>query len=161
MSGSEPFSMSRAAESDPVFTSEVDAGVVLMRWMPGAHITGPVAAEAMDTVDQLNGAHKRPLLVDMTGTAKLTGDARATFQRDCQVSRMAIVGTSAVDKVIANFGLRVSVIDMPSRFFTSVSAALSWLRDHEVTFWPVSGTPCGRASPAPGSSTPPGAVGQP
>ena len=44
---------------------------------------------------------------------------------------MAIVGTSAVDKVIANFGLRVTVIDIPSRFFTSVPLALAWLREHE------------------------------
>lgn len=46
---------------------------------------------------------------------------------------MAIVGRSAVDKVIANFGLRVTTIDIPSRFFTSVSAGLAWLRDPDAT----------------------------
>lgn len=132
MSGSDFSSMARSADGDPAFSLEVDAGVVVLRWMPGGHITGPLAAEAMDTVDRLNGDHKRPLLVDMTGTAKLTREARATFQRDCQVSQMAIVGTSAVDKVIANFGLRVTVIDIPSRYFTSLPPALAWLRNHET-----------------------------
>jgi hypothetical protein len=128
MSGSEVPSATGSADRD-VFSLVVDDGVVLLRWTQGAFITGPLAAEAMDMVDQLNGDHKRPLLVDMTGTATLTRDARETFQRDCQVSRMAIVGTSAVDKVIANFGLRVAVIAIPSRFFTSVPTALAWLRD--------------------------------
>jgi hypothetical protein len=85
----------------------------------------------MATVNVLNGARKRPLLVDMSGTARLTREARETFRRDCQVSRLAIVGTSAVDKVIANFGMRVTTIAIPSRFFTSLPAALAWLREHE------------------------------
>jgi hypothetical protein len=133
MSGSDFPQLARSEDGGPGFALEVDAGVVLLRWQPGVDITAPLAAEAMAAVDRLNGDHKRPLLVDMTGTAKLTRDARGTFQRDCQVSRMAIVGTSAVDKVIANFGLRVTVIDIPSRFFTSISAALVWLRNHEAT----------------------------
>ncbi len=120
-----------SAERDRGFSLQVDAGVVLLRWTPGVHITGPLAAEAMATVNDLNGDQKRPLLVDMSGTARLTREARETFRRDCQVSRMAIVGTSAVDKVIANFGMRVTTIEIPSRYFTSVPAALAWLRDGE------------------------------
>ncbi len=125
--------MTRSADGVPVFSLDVDAGVVLLRWTPGANISGRLAAEAMDAVDRLNGDHKRPLLVDMTGTATLTRDARGAFGRDCQVSQMAIVGTSAVDKVIANFGLRVGVIDIPARYFTSLPVALTWLREHETT----------------------------
>lgn len=125
--------MTGSEESDPAFLLRVEAGVVLLRWSPGVHITGPLAAEAMAAVDRLNDDHKRPLLVDMTGTANLARAARATFQSECQVSRMAIVGSSPVDKVIANFGLRVSTISIPSRYFNSVPAGLAWLRAHETT----------------------------
>jgi hypothetical protein len=129
MDGSDFPRTAGSARQDGGFTLHVDAGVVHLRWTPGGQITGPMAAEAMATVNGLNGEHRRPLLVDMSGTVRLTRDARETFQRDCQVSRMAIVGTSPVDKVIANFSLRVTAPVIPSRFFTSVPAALAWLRD--------------------------------
>lgn len=124
--------MVTGSESDPAFSITVDAGVVLLRWAPGVDITGAVAAEAMAAVDELNGRHKRPLLVDMTGTSRLARPARVAFQAECQVSRMAIVGRSPVDKVIAHFGMRVSAIAMPSKYFTSVPAGLAWLRAHEA-----------------------------
>jgi hypothetical protein len=44
---------------------------------------------------------------------------------------MALVGRSAVDRVLANFAVKVSSIAIPSRFFTSLPAALAWLREHE------------------------------
>lgn len=125
--------MTGSEESDPAFALRVEAGIVLLRWSPGVHITGPLAAEAMAAVDRLNDDRKRPLLVDMTGTANLARAARAAFESECQVSRMALVGSSPVDKVIANFGLRVSTIAIPSRYFNSVPAGLAWLRTHEAT----------------------------
>ena len=113
------------------FSLHVEGGIVVVRWKPGVEITGPLATEAMDTVDELNGDHKRPLLVDLTGTATVTREARSAFSRECQVSRMALVGRSAVDRVLANFALKVNSIAIPSRFFTSLPAALAWLREHE------------------------------
>ena len=67
--------MSESAELDRAFSLHVDENVVVVRWMPGIEITGPLASAAMATVDKLNGDHKRPLLVDMTGTANVTRDA--------------------------------------------------------------------------------------
>ncbi len=104
-------------------------GVVRLSWMPGLRITGPLAADAMATVDQLNRDKERPLLVDMTGTAALTRDARQTFAKKCSASRIALLGSSAVDRVIANFAISVSAVPVPTRFFTSEPAALAWLRD--------------------------------
>lgn len=123
--------MSESAELDRAFSLHVDENVVVVRWMPGVEITGPLASAAMATVDKLNGDHKRPLLVDMTGTANVTRDARGAFSRECQVSRMALVGRSAVDRMIVNFALKVSRIAIPSRFFTSLPVAMAWLREHE------------------------------
>jgi hypothetical protein len=122
--------MTSAAERDPVLSVSVDpTGVVRLSWTSGLRITGFLAASAMSSVDRLNGDRERPLLVDMTGTAVLTREARQTFARKCSASRIALLGKSAVDRVIANFALGVSAVPVPTRFFTSEPAALAWLRD--------------------------------
>ena len=104
-------------------------GVVRLSWAPGLQIDRELAATAMSTVDELNGDRERPLYVDMTGTAVLTREARKEFTRRCSASRIALVGRSAVDRVLANFGLAVSSPPVPTRFFTSEPAALVWLHD--------------------------------
>jgi hypothetical protein len=123
--------MTGAARPELAFSLHVDGNIVVVRWLPGVEITGGLASTAMATVDELNGDRKRPLLVDMTGTANVTREARGVFSGECQVSRMALVGRSAVDRMIVNFALKVSRIAIPSRFFTSVPVALAWLREHE------------------------------
>ena len=123
--------MSGPAAHDPAFELQVDDGVVVLRWTPGVVITGARAVDAMAAVDRLNGERIRPLLVDMTGTDTLTREGREAFRGKVQVSRIALVGRSAVDRGIANFGLRVSTLSFPARFFTSIPAGMAWLRDNE------------------------------
>ena len=103
-----------------------------LTWAEGLRITGALAREAMDMVDELNGELERPLLVDMTGTATLTRDARMVFTQKCSASIIALVGRSAVDRVIANFALGVSAPPAPTRFFTSETAATAWLLHDDV-----------------------------
>ncbi len=125
--------MTSDAAGDSGFRIRADSdGVVRLGWVPGVVIDGALAAAAMTAVDDINGDRGRPLLVDMSGSAALTRDGRAAFTRPCSVSRIAILGTSAVDRVIASFGLRLSNPPMPARFFTSEPAALNWLRDGNV-----------------------------
>lgn len=104
-----------------------DTGLVRLTWSTDLNISGELAGRAMAMVDQLNGRVERPLLVDMTGTAQLTRAARMTFGRRCSASRIALVGRSEVDRVIANFALGVARPPVPTRFFTSEQAALDWL----------------------------------
>jgi hypothetical protein len=103
------------------------AGLVRLTWVPGLRIDGAMARRAMTLVDELNGPLERPLLVDMTGTAQLTREARMTFGRRCSASRIALLGRSEVDRVIANFALGVTRTPVPTRFFTSEAGALRWL----------------------------------
>ncbi len=103
------------------------AGLVRLTWRSGLRIDGALAQRAMGLVDELNGAQERPLLVDMTGTAQLTREARMTFGRRCSASRIALLGRSEVDRVIANFALGVTRTPVPTRFFTAETKALSWL----------------------------------
>ena len=112
----------------PVMRVWVDErGLVHLSWAPGLSVTGDRAVEAMRRVDEVNAGTERPLLVDMTGTATLTRDARTTFTRRCSASAIALLGRSSVDRVIANFALGVSAVPVPTRFFTSQPAAEQWL----------------------------------
>ena len=120
--------MGDSAERDSLMSLRLDSiGVVRLSWAPGLEITEALAQEAMRRVDELNGGRSRPMLVDMTGTAVLTRGARLVFSRPCSVSRLALLGRSAVDRVIANFALGVGSHPGPMRFFTGEPAALAWL----------------------------------
>ncbi len=107
-------------------------GFVRLSWDQDLRITGDMARVAMALVDAANAGRERPLLVDMTGTAALTRDARMTFSRRCSASRIALLGSSPVDRVIANFALGVSAVPVPTRFFTSELLAVAWLTDGAV-----------------------------
>ncbi len=107
-------------------------GIVRLTWAQGIRVTGPLAQDAMDLVDEVNADLSRPLLVDMAGTAVLTREARVAFARKCSASKIALVGRSAVDRVIANFVLGVSSVPVPTRFFTSAPAAVAWLRNPDT-----------------------------
>jgi hypothetical protein len=98
-------------------------------WAPGVTITGELAHEAVDAVETICAGRKRPMLVDMTGTGNLTRAARVVFAQPSFASAIALLGKSAVDRVIANFALGVSPVPVPTRFFTVESVAMAWLRD--------------------------------
>jgi hypothetical protein len=104
-------------------------GFVRLWWAPGVKITGELAHEAVAAVNRICAGGRRPMLVDMTATGELTRDARVVFAQRSSASAIALLGRSAVDRVIANFALGVSPVPVATRFFTSESVALAWLRD--------------------------------
>lgn len=104
-------------------------GFLHLDWSPGVTVTGEAARRAVAKLAQVASGRERPLLVDMTATGGLTRDARVVFAEKSAASRVALLGRSSVDRVIANFFLGVGGAPVPTRFFTSESAAVAWLRD--------------------------------
>jgi hypothetical protein len=104
-----------------------EGGVLQLRWERNASISEADAEDAMRSVNELCGQERRPMLVDMATTAQVSRGARAVFGRPCQASRIALLGSSPVDKVMANFVLGVSKLPCPTRFFTSREDAMHWL----------------------------------
>lgn len=116
------------AERKRAVTLRVEqAGYVRCEWRQGTRITGELARGAIRELDEINGELTRPLLVDMRRTASLARDGRQAFTGECSASRVALLGESPVDRVIADFTLNVGVLAIPTRYFTSESAALAWL----------------------------------
>ncbi len=106
-----------------------DEGFVRLLWPVGAKITGPSAQQAFDEVNRICGDTRRPMLVDMATTKSVAREARAVFGRPSGASRIALLGRSPVDRVIANFTLGVSEVPCPTRFFTDREKAMAFLRE--------------------------------
>ncbi|MEO5317372.1 STAS/SEC14 domain-containing protein [Arthrobacter sp. CC3] len=102
-------------------------GVLRLTWPRGAVITAEDAERAMLRVNQLCGDERHPMLVDMATTADVSRGARAVFGRPCQASRIALLGASPVDRVLANFFLGINAVPCPTKFFTSERDAIAWL----------------------------------
>lgn len=112
-----------------LFNLELDSGGLLrLTWARDASITEADAEAAMREVDALCGESRHPMLVDMATTSEVSRGARAVFGRPCQASRIALLGTSPVDRVLANFFLGLDRLPCPTKFFTSEADALSWLK---------------------------------
>lgn len=105
-----------------------DDGVIRLVWPAGVTITGPSARAAFDAVNRLSSDRRRPMLVDMATTKSVAREARAVFGEPSAASRIALLGRSPVDRVIANFTLGVSQVPCPTRFFTDRAKALEFLR---------------------------------
>lgn len=102
-------------------------GVIHLVWKPKVHIEAADAHAAMAAVNEVGKGSEYPMLVDMATTESVHRDARAVFSIPCAASRIALLGSSPVDRVIANFFLGVHIPPCPTRFFTSRSEAMSWL----------------------------------
>ena len=106
-----------------------DEGIVRLQWPAGVRITGASARAAFDAVNRLCGSVRRPMLVDMATTTSVAREARAVFGEPSAASRIALLGRSPVDRVIANFTLGVSRVPCPTRFFTDRNQAMAFLRE--------------------------------
>ena len=69
------------------------------------------------------------LLVEMAGAVTPTPGAREQWGQRSSVTRIALLGESAVDRVHASFGPRMGGPGhpVPTQFFTSEATALEWL----------------------------------
>jgi hypothetical protein len=120
---------SNSTGRNALFDLELDAdGLLRLTWPRDASITEADAKAAMGEVNALCGESRHPMIVDMATTSDVSRGARAVFGRPCQASRIALLGASPVDRVIANFFLGLNKLPCPTRFFTSEAEALSWLK---------------------------------
>ena len=118
----------------------VDGWYVRLRWIGGPRLDAEVATAAATAIEETNAGVARPLLVEMGGQSELTRDARLIFMQCPTMLRIALLGTSAVDRVVANFSLGVGV-SKPTAFFTERDDAMAWLRTGELP--PDSSAPVG------------------
>ena len=103
-------------------------GVIHLIWEPKARIELQDAQAAMAAVNRIAGEQTYPMLVDMATTENVTRAARSVFSIPCAADRIALLGASPVDRIMANFFLGVHIPPCPTRFFTSRTESMKWLQ---------------------------------
>lgn len=102
-------------------------GIIHLVWNPDVRIETTDARAAMAAVNELADDNSYPLLVDMTMTASLSPQARAVFSQRCGAKRIALLGSSPVDRILANRVLSAQKQPCAKRFFSSRAEATTWL----------------------------------
>ena len=101
-------------------------GIIHLIWNPHVRIETSDARAAMAAVLDLAVGNEYPLLVDMTLTASLSREAQSLFNQRC-ATRIALLGTSPVDRILASWVLSAQEQPCPKRFFNSADEARKWL----------------------------------
>ena len=102
-------------------------GVIRLVWKHKVTIEESDAQAAMKAVNDVARGSKYPMVVDMANTEYVSRQARGVFSIPCAASRIALLGSSPVDRILVNFFLGVSIPPCPTRFFTSRTDAMTWL----------------------------------
>ena len=105
---------------------ELAVGVLYLRWKQGAYIGIDVARAALEAISTLARGRRLPMLVEIRGVTH-SAAARTLFPDASSISRMALVGSSPVDRVIAMFRLPRLPVGFPIKYFTSTDKAMAWL----------------------------------
>lgn len=103
-------------------------GIIHLVWEPQVRIEKEDAQAAMAAVNRIAGDGTYPMLVDMATTENVSIQARSVFSIPCAANRIALLGSSPVDRILANFFLGVHEPPCPTRFFTSREDSMKWLQ---------------------------------
>lgn len=106
---------------------ELGDGFLRLRWRAGEAVGVNEAQAALEAIDALGLGASHPMLIHVQGV-NFSRAARRVFPSPSRVSRIALLGSSPVDYVIALFVLRVIPLPFPIRYFTSSQEAIMWLR---------------------------------
>ncbi|MFK0039364.1 STAS/SEC14 domain-containing protein [Paenarthrobacter sp. NPDC090517] len=109
-------------------TVELDAeGVFRLVWNPGTVLVADDVRAAMTMINEVADGAEYPMLIDITNTRTVTRQAKSVFSTKCAASRIALVGSNPVNRVIANFAMARRTLPCPTQFFASHDEAMAWL----------------------------------
>jgi hypothetical protein len=100
-------------------TVELAGGVLHLIWMPDTVLEAEDVHAAIVKVNEIAVGAEYPMLIDITNTQRVTRQARSVFSIKCAASRIALLGSNPVNRVIANFAMARRTLPCPTRFFTS------------------------------------------
>jgi hypothetical protein len=102
------------------------AGYVHVRWRLGHAVSETDAHAVLEAITGLTRATVPlpALLIDMGAPLSISAGARTAFLTARGVSRVALLGSSPMDRVLAAFALNSAT---PTRFFLTKTEAITWL----------------------------------
>jgi hypothetical protein len=108
-----------------------EEGIIREKVHAGSVIDLDVAKEEIAAYAVLCKNEARPILVDIRNVKSITGEARSHLagEESAKVTRaVALLIGSPLSRIIGNFFLGLNKTSFPSKLFTSVEEALTWLR---------------------------------
>ena len=108
-----------------------DDGVVHIVGLPDSTQTIDEARANVRAVARLTGARRRPLLVDMRAVKYLDRGARDYYAGDeamALATALAVLVDSSLTRLLANMVLATTRTTVPTKTFTGLPEALTWLR---------------------------------
>lgn len=110
-------------------TVELLDGILYLRWNNGVAIGQDDAVAAVDATCSLGNGGKLPMLVQLGGLAWIGCNAQDVLAVSPPVTRVALLGSSPVDSMLASYFIGRHRPPYPARYFTSSDEALAWLKD--------------------------------
>jgi hypothetical protein len=102
----------------------ISGGILESVWTPGAFVDVDDARDAMRATERISQGRRLPMLSVMTDV-EISAAARYEFAKSVDVVAIAVLGSSAVDRVVAAATSRDT--RYPHEFFTSRADAVAWL----------------------------------
>jgi hypothetical protein len=93
-----------------------DQGVLHLVWKRGTVLEAADVHAAMAMVNELADGAEYPMLIDISETQAVTRQARSVFSVKCAASRIALLGSSPINRIIANFAMARRTLPCPTRF---------------------------------------------
>lgn len=93
----------------------------------GADLNEATVAQLREQLGGLAGSRKVAVVLELTGIASISRNARAAFASIATVSSWAIVGATPVDRLVGHILLSSEPGSAPAGYFTTEREALDWL----------------------------------
>lgn len=116
-----------AEETGPRFALAADDGYVCVVWNEDVTVSEQDALDLLHRLEAVSPGRCDPMMVILNSMVSLDASALATFASRLNVSALALVGPSAVDRLIATFFNDVHRPRYPTRYFPEAAAAREWL----------------------------------
>ncbi|HEU4668939.1 MAG TPA: STAS/SEC14 domain-containing protein [Arthrobacter sp.] len=119
------------AEPTPRVTLEqLGPGILRIDLQPQSHITKTDAELASAWVLALAESRPACVLLDLTGVGSVSKEAVKFYSKASRVAAFALLGRTAVDKVIAHSLRGLAWPSCPVRYFVDEVEAMAWLEGH-------------------------------
>lgn len=121
--------MAREFAFDPIGSD----GVLKIRWAAGVVITEELARAALREVAVLTKGKRVPTLADIRQLKSMSREARKVFGDSGDTyTALALLASSPVTQMIANFYIGINRTTSPQRMFTNEGKAIAWLSQHSA-----------------------------
>jgi hypothetical protein len=117
-----------AVSRSNIAVGRLGVGITGIILRPGARITGDDGARMCAEYLELTGGKPGSVLLQITGVGSVSREAVSVDGKAANVTALAVLGSTPVDRVIAHRFLALTTPGCPNKYFTDEEAAIAWLR---------------------------------